>query len=301
MLLNKDKTDIRVGWIGTGIMGSPMCGHLIADGYKTSVYNRSRVKAEELIKNGATWCDTPYEVASKSDVIFTMVGFPSDVREVYFGEGGILKSLEAGKVLVDMTTTEPSLSVEIYNEAKRLTSHSVDAPVSGGDTGAQKGELSIMVGGDRDVVDYIMPLLSLMGRRIVYEGGAGSGQHTKMCNQITVAGIMIGICESLLYCHKAGLSQEKMVRTICAGAGSTWLMENLGPRIIEGDFNPGFLVEHFIKDLGIAVYEAGKMNIDLHGLKLAKLLYEKAKDMGYGKSGTQALYIALKEISKIKK
>ena len=278
-------------------MGAPMCGHIMANGYKTFVYNRTREKAEELIKNGATWCNTPSEVANSSNVIFTIVGFPSDVREVYFSGEGVFKSLGPDKVLVDMTTTEPSLSVEIYNKAKELGSYSVDAPVSGGDIGAKNAELSIMIGGDKEVVDSIMPLLSLMGRQIVYEGGAGAGQHTKMCNQVTVAGIMIGICEALLYCSRAGLDQKTMIKTVCAGAASTWLMENLAPRIVEGDFDPGFFVEHFIKDLGIAVSEAEKMNIKLPGLELAKSLYEKTAELGHGRLGTQALYLALKDLS----
>jgi len=266
-------------------------------GYSVYVYNRSRHKSETLIKKGASWCSTPSEIVDASNVVFTMVGFPSDVREVYFGKKGIFSSLGSGKILVDMTTTEPSLAVEIYNKARELGSDSVDAPVSGGDVGAKSGKLSIMVGGDEQVVDSIMPFLSLLGHQIVYEGPAGMGQHAKMCNQITVAGIMIGICEALLYCYKSGLSQEKMIKTVCAGAASTWLMENLGPRIIKGDFSPGFFVEHFIKDLGIAVCEAEKLNISLPGLKLAKQLYEKTEEISHGRSGSQALYLALKEIS----
>ncbi len=292
-----DKSSVNVGWVGTGIMGAAMCERIMEGGYSLYVYNRSRHKSEALIKKGARWCGSSSEVADASDVVFTMVGFPSDVREVYFGRKGIFSSPVPGKVLVDMTTTEPSLAVEIYNKARELGSDSVDAPVSGGDVGAKSGRLSIMVGGDEQVVDSIMPFLSLLGHQIVYEGRAGMGQHAKMCNQITVAGIMTGICEALLYCSKSGLSQEKMIKTVCAGAASTWLMESLGPRIIKGDFSPGFFVEHFIKDLGIAVREAEKLNLSLPGLKLAKQLYEKTEEIGHGRSGTQALYLALKEIS----
>jgi len=295
IIVSSNKT--KIGWIGTGIMGEPMCGHVMSAGYTTYIYNRTKEKAKGLVNNGAVWCDSPEKVAGNADIIFSIVGFPADVRKVYFGEKGVFNNLKLGTVLVDMTTTEPSLSIEIYEKARELGSYSVDAPVSGGDVGARQAKLSIMVGGDREVVDSIMPLLNLMGHQIVYEGGAGSGQHTKMCNQITVGGVMIGICEALLYCYKAGLDPNTMIKTVCAGAASTWLMENLAPRIVENDFNPGFFVEHFIKDLGIALSEAERMNLDLPGLKLAKELYEKTSGLGYGKLGTQALYLALKELS----
>ncbi len=287
----------RIGWIGTGIMGEPMCGHLIDAGFQTSTYSRTRQKADRLLKSGAKWCDTPADVALNSDVVFTIVGYPADVREVYFGKDGIFSNLTAGKILVDMTTTEPSLSVEIYNKAKELGCFSVDAPVSGGDIGAKNAKLSIMVGGDKEVADSIMPLFELLGHQIVYEGGPGAGQHTKVCNQITVGGVMIGICEALLYSYKAGLDPDTMIKTVTAGAASTWLMENLGPKIVDEDFDPGFFVEHFIKDLGIALAECERMNLDLPGLKLSMDLYEKTRDLGYGKLGTQALFLALREIT----
>jgi len=295
IIVSSNKT--KIGWIGTGIMGEPMCGHIMSAGYTTYIYNRTKEKAKGLVNNGAVWCDSPEKVAGNADIIFSIVGFPADVRKVYFGEKGVFNNLKPGTVLVDMTTTEPSLSIEIYEKARELGSYSVDAPVSGGDIGARQAKLSIMVGGDREVVDSIMPLLDLMGHQIIYEGGAGAGQHIKMCNQITVGGIMIGICEALLYCYKAGLDPNTMIKTVCAGAASTWLMENLAPRIVGNDFNPGFFVEHFIKDLGIALSEAERMNLDLPGLKLAKELYEKTSGFGYGKLGTQALYLALKELS----
>jgi len=287
----------RIGWIGTGIMGRPMCGHVLSGGYRTSIYNRTKSKAEELINKGAVWCTSPEEVAKNSDIIFTILGYPEDVREVYFGKEGIFTSMKSGTVLVDMTTTEPSLSIEIYNKAKDKGVYAVDAPVSGGDVGAINAKLSIMVGGDEEIVSSIIPLLKLMGHQIVYEGGPGAGQHTKVCNQITVGGVMTGICEALLYSYKAGLDPDTMIKTVCAGAASTWLMENLGPRIIDNDFKPGFFVEHFIKDLGIAIAECKRMNLDLPGLKLSMELYEKTRDLGYGKLGTQALFLALKEIS----
>lgn len=287
----------RIGWIGTGIMGRPMCGHVLSGGYRTSIYNRTKSKAEELINKGAVWCTSPEEVAKNSDIIFTILGYPEDVREVYFGKEGIFTSLKSGTVLVDMTTTEPSLSIEIYNKAKDKGVYAVDAPVSGGDVGAINAKLSIMVGGDEEIVSSIIPLLKLLGHQIVYEGGPGAGQHTKVCNQITVGGVMTGICEALLYSYKAGLDPDTMIKTVCAGAASTWLMENLGPRIIDNDFKPGFFVEHFIKDLGIAIAECKRMNLDLPGLNLSMELYEKTRDLGYGKLGTQALFLALKEIS----
>lgn len=296
----KVSSDItKTGWIGTGIMGEPMCSHLIQAGYQTSVFSRTKEKADTLISAGASWSDNPSEVAGNSDVVFTIVGYPEDVREVYFGKNGIFSNLRPGTVLVDMTTTEPSLSVDIYNKAKNLGCFAIDAPVSGGDVGARNAKLSIMVGGDKDIADGIMPLLSLLGHQIVYEGGPGAGQHTKVCNQITVGGIMIGICEALIYSYKAGLDPEKMIKTVCAGAASTWLMENLGPKIINEDFDPGFFVEHFIKDLGIAISECERMNLNLPGLSLSIELYKKTQEYGFGKLGTQALYLALKEISEI--
>ena len=295
ILISNENT--RIGWIGTGIMGRPMCGHVFSGGYRTSIYNRTKSKAEKLINKGAVWCTSPEEVAKNSDIIFTILGFPEDVREVYFGKEGIFTSLKSGTVLVDMTTTEPSLSIEIYNKAKDKGVYAIDAPVSGGDVGAINAKLSIMVGGDEEIVSSIIPLLRLMGHQIVYEGGPGAGQHTKVCNQITVGGVMTGICEALLYSYKAGLDPDTMIKTVCAGAASTWLMENLGPRIIDNDFKPGFFVEHFIKDLGIAIAECKRMNLDLPGLNLSMELYEKTRDLGYGKLGTQALFLALKEIS----
>ena len=289
--------DTAIGWIGTGIMGAPMCGHLISAGYRTSVFNRTKKKADKLVQSGATWRESPSEVTEASDVVFTILGYPDDVRDVYFGTNGIFDNIKPGTFLVDMTTTEPSLSVEIFNKAKNLGCYAVDAPVSGGDIGAINATLSIMVGGDKETADSVMPLLSLLGKQIVYEGGPGAGQHTKVCNQITVGGVMTGICEALIYSYKAGLDPETMIKTVCAGAASTWLMENLGPKIINEDFDPGFFVEHFIKDLGIALAECERMELDLPGLKLSSSLYKKTQELGYGRLGTQALFLALREIS----
>ncbi len=285
-----------IGWIGTGIMGASMCGHLVRAGYRVFVFNRTKEKAGELLSEGAIWCDSPSEVVRRANVIFTIVGYPDDVREVYFGREGLLVEPEPGCVFVDMTTTEPTLAREIYEKASGFGCVSLDAPVSGGDVGAVKGELSIMVGGDEEVFDSVKPLLGLLGKNIVYQGKAGSGQHAKMCNQITVAGVMIGICENLIYCRKAGLDPHIMLRSVGSGAASSWLLNNLGPRIMDGDFDPGFFVEHFIKDMEIALGESERMGIYLPGLALVKSLYERASVLGHGRLGTQALLLALEDL-----
>lgn len=287
----------RIGWIGTGVMGATMVSHLHAAGYNCTVYNRTKQKASALLRKGIEWAESPSEVAANSEVIFTIVGFPKDVREVYFGKNGIINSSINGSVLIDMTTTEPSLSVEIYDAAKTKGIHAIDAPVSGGDVGAKNATLSIMVGGDESPVDDIMPLLKLMGKNIVYQGAAGSGQHTKMCNQITIAGTMVGVCESLLYGYKAGLDLQTMLSSIGGGAAACWTLDNLAPRIINRDFNPGFFVDHFIKDMGIALKESEAMGLSLPGLALAKQLYIAVKAQGHGSLGTHALTLALEKMS----
>lgn len=282
-------------------MGGSMCKHIIDEGYRTVVFNRSREKARKLLDAGADWADSPGEITQKVDIIFTIVGFPLDVREVYFGDNGILSSIKAPKILIDMTTTKPSLAIEIYNAAKLKGTSFIDAPVSGGDVGARNGSLSIMVGGDKDAVDTVMPLLELLGKKIVYQGGSGSGQHTKMCNQIVVAGTMIGVCESLIYAYKAGLDVEMMLSSISEGAASSWLLCNLAPRILKRDYDPGFFVEHFVKDMEIALEEASRMNLSLPGLALVNQLYVAAKAQGHGRLGTQALILALESISGMKR
>ena len=287
----------RVGWIGTGVMGLSMCGHIMARGYRTTVFNRTREKALTLIEKGAAWVDCPREVAETSDVLFTMVGFPDDVREVYFGKGGILEGVRQGVVVIDMTTTEPSLAEEIYAAAKVRGAFAVDAPVSGGDVGARNAALSIMTGGDREVVDAMQPILATMGKNIVYQGPAGSGQHTKMCNQIVIAGTMIGVCESLIYGFKAGLDLPTMLSSIQGGAARCWALDNLAPRILRRDFAPGFFVNHFIKDMGIALKESARMGLSLPGLALVHQLYLAVKAQGHGRGGTQALTLALEQMS----
>ncbi len=290
-------SDARIGWIGTGVMGAPMCGHVMGRGYAVTVYNRTKSKAQPLLDAGAKWADSPKALAQKSEVIFTIVGFPEDVKEVYLSDRGILAGVKADSILVDMTTTSPSLAREIYNAAKGKNVSAIDAPVSGGDVGAREARLSIMAGGDKDVVDAIIPLLEAMGRNIVYQGGAGAGQHAKMCNQIVIAGTMIGVCESLLYGYQAGLDLETMLKSISGGAAGCWTLTNLAPRALKRDFEPGFFVDHFIKDMSIALDEAGRMNLRLPGLALAHELYQAVRAQGHGKAGTQALLLALEQMS----
>lgn len=289
----------RVGWIGTGVMGSSMVGHLMTAGYSATVYTRSQAKAEPLVARGAKWANSPKAVAEQSDVVFSIVGFPSDVREVMLGENGALAGSKSGNVLVDMTTSEPSLAVEIFNAAKPRGVHSVDAPVSGGDVGAKNAALSIMIGGEKDVVEALQPLFGAMGKTIVHQGGAGAGQHTKMANQILIATNMIGVCESLLYGYKAGLDLPTMLQSVGPGAAGSWSLSNLGPRMMNNNFDPGFFVEHFIKDMGIALAEAKRMGLSLPGLALGEQLYLSVKAKGWGRNGTHALMLALSEMSGI--
>lgn len=298
MSMKVDPSTTKIGWVGTGVMGRWMCQHLMDLGYSATVYNRTKAKAQPLIDAGATWADSASEVAATSDVIFTIVGFPPDVREVYLGENGILKTAKSGSIIVDMTTTEPSLAVEVYEAAKPGGVSSVDAPVSGGDVGAREARLSIMVGGDTEAVEAVMPLFEAMGKNIVHQGGAGAGQHTKMCNQITIAGTMIGVCEALLYGYKAGLDLETMLSSISGGAAACWSLDNLAPRVLKRNFDPGFFVEHFIKDMSIALDEAKKMNLSLPGLALVHQLYLAVQAQGHGRLGTQALMLGLEQMSK---
>jgi 3-hydroxyisobutyrate dehydrogenase len=294
---DKTHTIPVIGWIGTGVMGAPMLTHLLNAGYKAFVFTRSRKKAITLIERGAVWCDSVAELAPRTDVIFTMVGFPADVREVYLGTNGLVNHTNSGSVLIDMTTTSPSLAIEISVAAGKRQIGFLDAPVSGGDVGARNATLSIMCGGDREVFDKAGSLLGLLGKKIVYQGKSGSGQHTKMCNQIQIAGTMIGMCESLLYGHRAGLDMETMLSSIAGGAASCWSLDNLAPRILHRDFEPGFFADHFIKDMGIALDEAGRMGIALPGLALVQQLYLSVRALGYGKKGTQALMLALEHMA----
>jgi 3-hydroxyisobutyrate dehydrogenase len=293
-----EPSSYRIGWIGTGVMGLSMCEHLLEAGARATVFTRTPKRAQGLIEKGAAWAPSPRVVAERSDVVFTMVGFPNDVRAVYLGGDGVLAGTRAGHVLVDMTTTQPSLAVEIARAAAARDADALDAPVSGGDVGARNASLSIMVGGDAAALERVRPLLERMGKTIVHEGGPGTGQHTKACNQIVIAGTMIGVCESLLYAAKAGLDLERMLQSIRGGAAGCWTLDNLAPRIVQGNFDPGFFVEHFIKDMGIALEEAERMQVALPGLALVRQLYLATAAQGHARSGTHALYLALRELSK---
>jgi 3-hydroxyisobutyrate dehydrogenase len=289
----------RVGWIGTGVMGRWMCQHLVTKGYRATVYNRSKDKAAPLLDLGAAWADSPRQVAENADVVFGIVGFPKDVHEVYLGAKGVLVGAKPGSVLVDMTTSEPSLARKIYAAAKAKDVAAVDAPVSGGDVGAKNAALSIMIGGDRDVIEAIKPLFECMGKTIVHQGEPGAGQHTKMVNQILIASTMAGVCEALLYGYKAGLNLETVLQSVGVGAAGSKALEVLGPRILARNFEPGFYVEHFIKDMGIALDESKRMGIVMPSLALAHQLYLAVQAEGYGRKGTQALTLALEHISNI--
>jgi 3-hydroxyisobutyrate dehydrogenase len=287
----------RVGWIGTGVMGSSMCGHVMAAGYTVTVYNRTREKARPLVERGAREAGSPRAVAQDSDVVFTIVGYPRDVREVTLGPEGTLAGARPGVVLVDMTTSEPALAREICEAARAQGVHAVDAPVSGGDVGAREARLSIMVGGQDQAVAAVMPLFRAMGQTIVHQGPAGAGQHTKMVNQVLIATNMIGVCEALLYGVRAGLDLDQVLRSVGSGAAGSWSLNNLGPRIIAGNFDPGFFVEHFLKDMGIALAEARRMKLSLPGLALAEQLYRAVEAQGHGRAGTHALMLALARLS----
>ena len=291
----------RIGWVGTGVMGRWMCQHLMTKGYTATVYNRTKERAQPLLDAGAVWADTPQEVAKRSDVVFAIVGFPKDVREVFLGAKGLLAGSRPGMAIMDMTTSEPSLAREIHAAAKAKGVASLDAPVSGGDVGARNAALSIMIGGEADAIEALRPLLECMGKTIVHQGDAGAGQHTKMVNQILIASNMIGVCEALLYGWKAGLDLKTVLQSVGGGAAASWSLNNLGPRIMERNFEPGFFVEHFIKDMGIALDEAKRMNLALPGLALANQLYLAVQAQGFGRKGTHALMLALEQLSGVKR
>jgi 3-hydroxyisobutyrate dehydrogenase len=278
-----------IGFVGVGIMGQSMAGHLLAAGYQVHVYNRTKSKTDALIAKGATWHDTPGAVAAQSDLIITMVGFPSDVEEVYFGENGIIASAKEA-ILVDMTTSSPSLARKIAQEAAKKGLASIDAPVSGGDIGARDAKLTIMVGGEQDVFNHVLPVLQKLGTSIILQGGPGMGQHTKMCNQIVIASTIMGVAEGLSYAKKVGLDPAQVLQSIGGGAASGFQLNVLGAKMIVGDYAPGFYVEHFIKDLKIALSEAEQMNLALPGLTLAKSLFEKMAAKGLQRNGTQGIF-----------
>jgi 3-hydroxyisobutyrate dehydrogenase len=293
------KKSTRIGWIGTGVMGRSMCGHILRAGYPVSVFTRTQSKAKPLLDEGAVWRNSPYEVAKESDIVFSIVSLPSDVEDVYLSEHGVLAGLSKGGTVVDMTTSSPNLAVKIYHEAKKKGCFALDAPVSGGDVGAKNATLAIMTGGDREVFERVLPLFETMGKAITYMGKAGSGQHTKMVNQIHIATTMIGTVECLLYAYKSGLDPSEAIQAIGSGAAGSWSINNYGPRIVKRNFDPGFFIDHFIKDMGIALEEAKRMSLSLPGLSLAHEFYLAAKAQGLGKHGTQALYLVFERMNGI--
>ncbi len=278
-----------IGFIGTGVMGKSMARNLQKEGFPLHVYTRTKEKAAELIEHGAVWKNSVQELAASSDVIITMVGYPQDVEEVYFGEAGILENAKEHTYVIDMTTSKPSLAIDIYRKAKEKNIFALDAPVSGGDIGAKNGTLAIMVGGDEDVFQRVMPIFEVLGENIRLQGGAGSGQHTKLANQITIASNMIGVCEAIVYAKKAGLNPEKVLESISTGAAGSFSLSKLGPRMLKGDFAPGFYVKHFIKDMTIALESAKEMGLSTPGLELSLRLYKELAEKGEADSGTQAL------------
>lgn len=279
----------KIGFIGTGVMGSSIVRHLIYAGYELHVFNRTKSKTEQLVEMGAVWHDTPADVTKASDIIFTIVGYPQDVEEVYLGDNGILSVAKAEQVLIDMTTSTPTLAKKIHDLAKEKGISVLDAPVSGGDLGAQRGTLTIMVGGNQHTYDKIKPLFSVFSSKVNLQGSAGSGQHTKMANQIMVAGTMTGMTEMIVYADKAGLNLEKVIDTIESGSAQNWSLSNYGSRILKENYSPGFFVKHFVKDLKIALDEAKKLGLVLPATEQAEKLYESLENKGNGNDGTQAL------------
>ena len=287
----------KIGFIGLGVMGKSMAGHLMDAGHELYVYSRTKAKCGDIIEKGAHWCDTPKAVAENTDIVFTIVGFPKDVEEVYLGENGLIEGTREGMIFCDMTTTKPSLDIQIGKELEKKAASMCDAPVSGGDSGARNATLSIMAGADKATFDALLPYFNIMGKSITHMGELGAGQHTKMANQIVIAGTMCGVSEALVYGARAGLDTEKMVQTISKGAAGCWTLDNLAPRVLRDDLAPGFMVDHFIKDMGIALEEAEKMELVLPSLALTKQLYLSLKANGMGRNGTQALVKAIEQLS----
>ncbi|WP_188456102.1 NAD(P)-dependent oxidoreductase [Virgibacillus oceani] len=285
-MITKDST---IGFVGTGVMGKSMAANLQKAGYNLTIYTRTKDKAQGLLNNGAVWKSSIAELAKSSQVIITMVGYPNDVEEIYFGKDGILENAEKGTYVIDMTTSKPSLAEEIYKQATAKEIKALDAPVSGGDVGAKNGTLAIMAGGDQAAFDKVFPLLEIMGGQIILQGDAGAGQHTKLCNQITIASNMIGVCEAIVYAKKAGLNPVSVLDSITTGAAGSWSLSNLAPRMVKGDYAPGFFVKHFIKDMTIALESAQDLGLSTPGLSLSLSLYKELAEKGENDSGTQAL------------
>lgn len=287
---------MKIAWIGTGVMGKSMAGHLLSAGHALTVFSRTKAKAADLLARGARWAGSPNEASVGAEIVCSMVGYPADVEEVLLGPEGALGSMGPETLCIDFTTSSPSLAVKIFEEAVKKNIAALDAPVSGGDIGAREARLSIMVGGELSAFERALPFFSRLGNTIVHQGGPGSGQHAKMVNQIMIAGTMMGMCEGLLYAKKTGLNPENVFSSVSIGAAASWSLANLYPRILKDDFAPGFYVEHFIKDLRIALDEAKKMKLVLPGLALAEKLYARLKSDGGARLGTQAL---IKELERI--
>ncbi|AYC29069.1 NAD(P)-dependent oxidoreductase [Paenisporosarcina cavernae] len=278
----------KIGFVGTGVMGKSIVKHLHKEGHDITIYTRTKEKANDLLDLGIAWANTPGEAAKNAELVFTMVGYPKDVEEVYYGETGIFANLGADSIVVDLTTSTPTLASQLFDDAKKKGISSLDAPVSGGDIGAQNGTLSIMVGGEKEVFETIYPLFELFGSTIVYQGKAGSGQHTKMANQIGITGTMIAACEAITYAKAAGLDSETVLSSITGGAAGSWTLSNLAPRMLKEDFAPGFFMKHFIKDMRIALEEAAKMELRLPGLQMVYNMYLELAEQGLENEGTQS-------------
>ena len=282
--------NVKIGFIGTGVMGASMASNILKGGYEVLVYNRTKEKAMDLVKNGAKWMDSIAELSSVSDVIITIVGYPKDVEEVYLSENGIIDNAKENSYIIDMTTSKPSLAKKIYKVASAKNIYALDAPVSGGDVGAKNGTLSIMVGGDPNAFNDLKPIFELMGENIVLQGSAGSGQHTKLSNQIAIAGSIMGVCEALAYAKKSGLNIENVLKSIGSGGAASWQLSAYAPRIINGDYATGFYIKNFVKDLGIAIEEVNTIGLETPTINLCKSLYDKLISQGKENLGTQALY-----------
>lgn len=288
MQITPEKT--QIGFIGLGVMGHSMAGHILDKGYDLCLYTRTRSRADRLVDRGAVWASSVKDLTAKSDVIISIVGYPHDVEQIFLGPDGILENASEGALAIDMTTSDPALAQSLYTRGLEKNIHVLDAPVSGGDLGARNAALSIMVGGDEPVFKSALPLLEVMGKNIVYQGKAGAGQHTKMANQIAIAAGMVGVCEALAYAKRAGLDPQTVLACIGQGAAGSWSLNNLGPRMINQDFAPGFFVKHFIKDMTIAANSARTLDLDTPGLNLAKTLYQRLVEKGCENDGTQALF-----------
>lgn len=279
----------KIGFIGVGVMGKSMVRNLMKNGYEVSIYSRTKEKTLDVIEEGAKWCDNIKSCVKDKDVVITIVGYPKDVEEVYFGEEGIIENSKEGAILIDMTTTSPKLSIRIYEESKKKNKHSLDAPVSGGDVGAKNATLSIMVGGDKEVFEKCEDIFNSMGTNVIYEGKAGSGQHTKMANQIALAGAISGVCEAISYAKGVGLDVKTMLDSISKGAAGSWQMTNMAPKMLEDNFKPGFYIKHFIKDMKLAKEESEDVSLNLGILNEVLNMYTKLSDENLGDLGTQAL------------